>query len=269
MVIWHTWKKMPRYWLTWLRSTLIGCWMGITPGGPTAASFMSYSMARRFSKNRENFGKGDIEGVIAPETADHAAGTSALLPMLTLGIPGSATAAVMLGGLMVWGLHPGPTLFTEQHDFVWGLIASMYLGNVVSLIVVLATVPLFAAILRIPFSIIAPIIVMVCAIGAFAVHNSMFDVGMMLIFGALGYLFKKLGYPIAPLVLAAVLGDKAEDAFRQSMLFSSGSLKIFWSNPLVGGLTSVALVMLFWPLIARGIKGLFDLKVAHGKRHMR
>jgi TctA family transporter len=259
-VIWQTWKKMPRYWLTWLRSTLVGCWMGITPGGPTAASFMSYSLARRFSKNRDNFGKGEIEGVIAPETADHSAGTSALLPMLTLGIPGSATAAVMLGGLMIWGLHPGPTLFTEQHDFVWGLIASMYLGNVVSLIVVLATVPLFAAILRIPFSIIAPIIVMVCAIGAYSVHNSMFDVGMMLVFGALGYLFKKLGYPIAPLVLAAVLGDKAEDAFRQSMLFSGGELGIFWSNPLVGGLTTAALLMLFWPLIARGIKALFGLR---------
>ncbi|MBN0154398.1 tripartite tricarboxylate transporter permease, partial [Pseudomonas aeruginosa] len=155
-------------------------WMGVTPGGPTAASFMSYSLARRFSKNRENFGKGEVEGVIAPETADHSAGTSALLPMLTLGIPGSATAAVMLGGLMIWGLHPGPTLFVEQHDFVWGLIASMYLGNVVSLIVVLATVPLFASILRIPFAIVAPIIVMVCAIGAYSVHNAMLDVVLML-----------------------------------------------------------------------------------------
>ncbi|MGV8202643.1 tripartite tricarboxylate transporter permease, partial [Pseudomonas aeruginosa] len=119
--------------------------------------------------------------------------------------------AVMLGGLMIWGLHPGPTLLVEQHAFVWGLIASMYLGNVVSLIVVLATVPLFASILRIPFAIVAPIIVMVCAIGAYSVHNAMLDVVLMLLFGALGYLFKKLGYPIAPLVLAAVRGDKAED----------------------------------------------------------
>ncbi len=179
-----TWKQLPRYWLTWLRSALVGCWMGVTPGGPTAASFMSYSLARRFSKNRDGFGKGELEGVIAPETADHSAGTSALLPMLTLGIPGSATAAVMLGGLMIWGLHPGPTLFTEQHDFVWSLIASMYLGNVVSLIVVLATVPLFAAILRIPFCIIAPIIFTVCVIGAYSVHNSLFDVWLMLGFAS-------------------------------------------------------------------------------------
>jgi TctA family transporter len=263
MVILRTWAKLPRYWLTILRSTVVGCWMGVTPGGPTAASFMSYSIARRFSKNRDNFGKGEIEGVIAPETADHAAGTSALLPMLTLGIPGSATAAVMLGGLMIWGLHPGPTLFAEQHDFVWGLIASMYLGNVVSLLVVLATVPLFASILRIPFSIIAPIIIMVCAIGAYSVHNSMFDVMLMLGFGALGYLFKKLGYPIAPLVLAAVLGDKAEDAFRQSMLFSDGQLGIFWSNPLVGSLTTAALLMLFWPLISGGIKAAFGWRNRH------
>ena len=121
----------------------------------------------------------EIESMIAPETADHAAGTSALLPILTLSIPGSATAAVMLGGLMIWGLHPGPTLFVEQHDFVWGLIASMYLDNVASLIVVLVTVPLFASILRIPFSIIAPII-MVCAMGAYSVHNAFFDVVLML-----------------------------------------------------------------------------------------
>lgn len=260
MVILRTWGKLPRYWLTIVRSTLVGCWMGITPGGPTAASFMGYSLARRFSKNREQFGKGEIEGVIAPETADHAAGTSALLPMLTLGIPGSATAAVMLGGLMIWGLHPGPTLFVEQHDFVWGLIASMYLGNVVSLIVVLATVPLFASILRIPFSIIAPIIIMICAIGAYSVHNAFFDVVLMLGFGALGYLFKKLGYPIAPLVLAAVLGDKAEDAFRQSMLFSDGQLGIFWSNPLVGSLTTAALLMLFWPLLSRAVRSLLGLR---------
>lgn len=217
---------------------------------------MSYSLARRFSKNRENFGNGEVEGVIAPETADHSAGTSALLPMLTLGIPGSATAAVMLGGLMIWGCI-GPTLFVEQHDFVWGLIASMYLGNVVSLIVVLATVPLFASILRIPFAIVAPIIVMVCAIGAYSVHNAMLDVVLMLLFGALGYLFKKLGYPIAPLVLAAVLGDKAEDAFRQSMLFSDGQLSVFWSNPLVAGLTGAALAMLLWPLLARCAGALF------------
>ena len=141
---------------------------------------------KRFSKDGEKFGTGEVEGVVAPETAAHAAGTSALLPMLTLGVPGSPTAAVLLGGLLIWGLQPGPLLFVEQKEFVWGLIASMYLGNIAGLIVVLTCVPLFAAILRIPFSIIAPVIIVICAIGAFTVHNSMFDVWLMVVFGVVG-----------------------------------------------------------------------------------
>ena len=249
-VVWETWKTLPRYWLTFLRSTAIGCWMGITPGGATPASFMSYGIAQRMSKEPETFGKGQIEGVLAPETAAHAAGTSALLPMLTLGIPGSPTAAVLLGGLMIWGLQPGPMLFVEHKDFVWGLIASMYLGNIVGLLVVLTTVPYWAAFLRIPFSVIAPVIVVICAIGAYTVHSSMFDVVMMMVFGVVGYLFKKLKYPMAPLVLALVLGDMAEASFRQSMLMSQGSLSIFWSNGLVGGIFSLAILMLVWPLIS-------------------
>ena len=248
-VVLETWKKLPRYWLTYVRSSVVGCWMGITPGGATPASFMGYGIAKRFSKTPEQFGKGDIEGVLAPETAAHAAGTAALLPMLTLGIPGSPTAAVLLGGLLVWGLQPGPLLFVEQKDFVWGLIASMYLGNVVGLIVVLLTVPWFAAILRIPFSIIAPVILVICAVGAYTVHSSMFDVWMMMGFGVVGYVFKKLDYPLAPLVLALVLGDMAENAFRQSLLGSSGSLLVFVSNPLVTSITALALIMLFWPLV--------------------
>jgi putative tricarboxylic transport membrane protein len=225
--------------------------MGITPGGATPASFMSYGMARRMSKDPESFGKGQIEGVVAPETAAHAAGTSALLPMLTLGIPGSPTAAVLLGGLLIWGLQPGPMLFVEQKDFVWGLIASMYIGNIVGLIVVLTTVPWWAAILRIPFSIIAPVIIVICAIGAYTVHSSMFDVWLMLVFGVLGYLFKKLKYPLAPLVLALVLGDMAESSFRQAMLLSQGSLSIFWSNGLVGSIAGLAITMLLWPLVGK------------------
>ncbi len=250
-IVLETWKELPKYWKTSIRSSLIGCWMGITPGGATPASFMGYGVAKRFSPNGEKFGKGEIEGVIAPETAAHAAGTAALLPMLTLGIPGSPTAAVLLGGLLIWGLQPGPLLFEEKKDFVWGLIASMYLGNIAGLIVVLTTVPLFASILRIPFSIIAPVILVICAIGAYTVHSSMFDVWLMLIFGVVGYVFKKLDYPLAPLVLAIVLGDRAEEAFRQSMLVSQGSLTVFFSNSLVGTITSLGLLMLFWaPLTA-------------------
>jgi putative tricarboxylic transport membrane protein len=252
-VVLQTWKQLPQYWVTSLRSSLIGIWMGITPGGATPASFMSYGLAKKMSRKGSKFGTGEMEGVIAPETAAHAAGTSALLPMLALGIPGSPTAAVLLGGLLIWGLQPGPLLFVEQKDFVWGLIASMYLGNVVGLIVVLSTVPLFASILRIPFSIIAPVIIVICAIGAYTVHNAMLDIWFMLGFGVAGYLFKKLDIPLAPLVLALVLGDKAEDSFRQAMLVSQGDVGIMFSNPLVGGITTLALTLLFWPLISKGI----------------
>ena len=250
-VVLQTWKELPKYWMTSVRSSLVGIWMGITPGGATPASFMSYGLAKKMSRNGPKFGTGEMEGVIAPETAAHAAGTSALLPMLALGIPGSPTAAVLLGGLLIWGLQPGPLLFVEQKDFVWGLIASMYLGNVVGLIVVLSTVPLFASILRIPFSIIAPVIIVICAIGAYTVHSAMLDIWFMLGFGVVGYIFKKLDFPLAPLVLALVLGDKAEDSFRQAMLVSQGDLMIMWSNPLVGTITTLALVLLLWPLISK------------------
>lgn len=250
-IVIETWKKLPKYWLTSVRSCLIGCWMGITPGGATPASFMSYGLAKRMSPNGAQFGRGHIEGVIAPETAAHAAGTSALLPMLSLGIPGSPTAAVLLGGLLIWGLQPGPLLFIEKKEFVWGLIASMYLGNLAGLIIVLTCVPLFAAILRIPFSIVAPLIIVICAIGAFTVHNAMLDIWLMMFFGVIGYIFKKLDYPMAPLVLALVLGDRAEDSFRQSMLISQGNLSVFFSSGLVGAIMTLGLLMLFWPLLNR------------------
>jgi putative tricarboxylic transport membrane protein len=250
-VVLQTWKKLPQYWMTSLRGAMVGCWLGITPGGATPASFMSYGLAKRFSKNGDKFGTGELEGVVAPETAAHAAGTSALLPMITLGIPGSPTAAVMLGGLLIWGLEPGPLLFVEQKDFVWGLIASIYIGNIAGLLIVLTTVPFWAGILRIPFSIIAPIIVVVCAIGAYTVANAPSDIVFMLVFGVIGYVFKKLDYPLAPMVLAIVLGDKAESSFRQAMLGSQGNLSVFWSNPLVGSICALAMVMLFWPLISK------------------
>src|SRR5438552_1598183 len=249
-VVIETWKELPRYWKTSIRSSIVGCLMGIVPGGATPASFMSYGLAKKMSRDGPKFGTGMVEGVVAPETAAHAAGTSALLPMLTLGVPGSPTAAVLLGGLLIWGLQPGPLLFVEQKDFVWGLIASMYLGNIVGLIVVLTTVPWFAAILRIPFSIIAPVIIVICAVGAFTVHNAGLDIWFMLVFGIIGYIFKKLEYPLAPLVLAIVLGDRAEASFRQAMLVSQGEMSVFFSNGLVGTMTGLALALLFWPLVS-------------------
>ncbi len=249
--VWTSVRRMPRYWVALIRSTVIGCWMGITPGGPTAASFMAYGVARRFSKRRASFGQGEIEGVVSPEAADHSAGVSALLPMLALGVPGSATAAVMMGGLLIWGLQPGPLLFVEQPEFVWGLIASMYVANVIAVALVLATVPLFASVLRTPFAVVGPLIVVSCLIGAYTVSSSVFDVVLALLFGVLGYVFKKLDYPVAPLVLALVLGDRAETAFRQSMILSSGSLAIFWSNGIAATLSTLALLLAVSPLVGR------------------
>jgi TctA family transporter len=250
-VLWSVWKDLPRYWVTLLRSSVIGAWLGITPGGAIAASFMGYNLAKRFAKDPESFGTGRIEGVFAPETAAHASGTAALLPMLALGIPGSGTAAILLGGLMVWGLNPGPLLFVEHKDFVWGLIASMYLGNIVGLVMVLTTVPVFAAVLRVPFAAIAPMIVVSCAIGAYAIQNAMFDIWLMLLFGVVGYVFKKVGIPLAPFTLALVLGSRAEDAFRLAMIGAGGDLRVFWSNGLVGSITTLAFILLFWPLIGK------------------
>jgi putative tricarboxylic transport membrane protein len=248
-VVLDTWKVLPRYWRTFIRSSFIGFWMGFKPGGATPASFMSYAFAKRFSKNADKFGKGELEGVVAPETAAHAAGIAAMLPMMTLGIPGSPTAAVMLGGLIIWGLQPGPLLFKEKPDFVWGLIASMYTGNVIGVLMVLAFVPLFAAILRIPFAILTPLIVVVCAIGSYAVHNSMLDIWYMLIFGVVGYAFKKLDYPLAPFVLALVLGDMAENALRQSLIMSQGTLTIFLTRPIAGVITAAAIFFFIMPII--------------------
>ncbi len=248
-VVLKTWGMLGKHWANFLRSMVLGSCLGIAPAGATPASFMAYGIAKKFSKNGDKFGTGELDGLIGPETANNAAGTAALLPMLTLGIPGSPTAAVLLGGLMIWGLQPGPLLFTEQKDFVWGLIASMYLGNIAGLIVCLTTVPLIAAILRVPFSIIAPIILIACSIGAYTVANAQGDVWYMVVFGAIGYCMKKLKYPLAPVVLALVLGGGTENAFRQAMLMSNGELGIFFSNGIVASIMWLAIILAFLPVV--------------------
>jgi putative tricarboxylic transport membrane protein len=239
------------YRLALLRSALIGCLMGIAPGGPTAASFMSYGIGKRASANGAKFGKGEPEGLVSAETADQAAGSSAMLPMLALGLPSSATAAVLLGGLMIWGITPGPTLFKEKPDFVWGLIASMYLANIVAVVMALATVPLFARLMQVPFAINGPAIALICVVGAWTVAGSPFDLWLLMLFGAVGYFMKALDYPLAPLVLAMVLGDRAEDAFRQSMLLSAGKLTVFFSTPLAGTIMGLAILCLLIAITGR------------------
>ncbi|MDR5693980.1 MAG: tripartite tricarboxylate transporter permease [Armatimonadota bacterium] len=248
--IWETWKMFPRYIWTIVRGTILGFWIGVLPGtGATPASFMSYGLAKQFSRHPERFGKGEVEGVVAPETAAHAAGIGALLPMVTLGIPGSPTAAVMLAGFFIWGLNPGPLLFKEQREFVWGLIGSMYLANVIGVILVLTLVPVFASINRIPFGILAPLIVILSSIGAYAVNNQVLDLWIMLGSGVAGYVFKKLGYPLAPLVVALVLGDMTEQAMRQALIMGHGSPAIFFTRPISAVFMAASLFLFLLPLI--------------------
>jgi putative tricarboxylic transport membrane protein len=242
-------RSMRRYWRTVIMGSLVGVWMGFKPGGATPASFMAYGFAKASSDESERFGRGHIAGVLAPEAAAHGAGTSALLPMITLGIPGSPTAAVILGGLMIWGLQPGPMLFKDRPDFVWGMIASTWIGLFLGLGCMLAFAPLFAMVLRAPFAILMPIIVFVCAMGAYAVNNRMIDIWYMLVFGIVGFVFKKLQYNMAPMLLALVLGDIAEQTMRQSLIMSQGSAWVFLRPPIALPINLLALIIFFWPLI--------------------
>jgi len=247
-----TLRNLSRYWATLVRGSLLGFFVGMLPAaGATPASFMSYSLAKRLSKESNLFGKGTIEGVAAPECANNAASTGAMLPMLTLGIPGSPTTAVMLGALFVWGLIPGPRLFVENAEFVWGLIGSLYIANGMAVLVALFAVPLFIWMLRMPMTILAPVILVVCAVGGFSPTQDMFDVYLMFIFGAAGYVFRKLDYPLAPMVLALVLGDLTERTFRQSMIMSHGSLGIlfdFTNNPIAATLMYLSILLFFMPM---------------------
>jgi len=233
-----------------VRGTLLGFFVGVLPGaGPTIATFMSYALEKKVSKHPEEFGRGAIEGVAAPESANNSAATGAMVPMLTLGIPGSATTAIMLGGLMMWGLRPGPLLFTKNPEFVWGLIASQYIANVMLLVLSTAFIPLFVRALRVPYGILMPIIIVFCITGAYSLKNSVFDVGQMLVFGVLGYAMKKLGYSPAALTLAVVLGPLAERALRQSMIISDSGLGILFTRPISAVLTVAALAAVAVPAL--------------------
>jgi putative tricarboxylic transport membrane protein len=231
------------------RGTVLGFAVGILPGaGPTVATFLAYTLEKKFSKHPEQFGKGAIEGVAAPESANNAAATGAMVPMLTLGIPGSATTAIMLGGLMMWGLRPGPMLFEKNPQFVWGLIASQYIANVLLLILSTLFIPLFVRAVRIPYSILMPLIVVFCVTGAYSLKNNVWDVGTMLVFGVLGYFMKKLGYSPAALVLALVLGPLAERALRQSLIISDAGIGILFLRPISAVLTVAALMAVAVPV---------------------
>ena len=236
-------------------SSLLGYFVGILPAaGATPGSLMAYGMTKSFSKDPQSFGKGNPAGVAAPESANNAASTGSMLPMLTLGIPGSPTTAILLGGMIIWGLRPGPLLFTEHPEFVWGLIGSMYMANLFTLIINLAFIPVFAKVLTLKFTILAPIIFILCLVGGFAPTQSMHDVWLMVLFGVVGYLLRKLNYPVAPAVLSIVLGPLAERSLRQSLIGSQGDPLVFLERPMSVGILIMAALLIALPLI-RSIGG--------------
>jgi putative tricarboxylic transport membrane protein len=238
-----------------VRGTVLGFVIGILPGaGPTIASFLAYTVEKKLSARPEEFGHGAIEGVAAPESANNAASAGAMVPMLTLGIPGSATTAVMLGGLMMWGIRPGPLLFEKNPDFVWGLIASLYIANVMLVILNIAFIPAFVRALRIPYSILMPLIIVFCITGAYSLNNKVWDVGQMLVFGVVGYAMKKLDYSPAALTLALVLGPLAERSLRQALIISDAGVLILFQRPIAAVLTTLALVAVAVPA-ARAVRG--------------
>jgi len=229
--------------------SFLGFFVGILPAaGATPGSLMSYGVAKLVSRNPEEFGRGHPGGVAAPEAANNSASTGAMLPMLTLGIPGSPTTAILLGGMVIWGLTPGPRLFVDQPEFVWGLIGSFYVSNFFALIVNLSFIPLFIAMLRMPFTILASMIFVLSVVGGYAATNDMHDVRLMLVFGIAAFLLRKLDYPLAPAVLAIVLGPIAEPTLRQSLLLSSGDPSIFFTRPIAGPITVIAIVLILMPL---------------------
>ncbi len=248
----NAFKDLTRTWKTSVMGSVLGYFVGILPAaGATPGSLMAYGIAKQMSKDPDKFGQGAVEGVCAPEAANNAASTGSMLPMLTLGIPGSPTTAILLGGMVIWGLEPGPRLFTDHSEFVWGLIASLYAANLFTLLINVAFIPVFIKVLKTPFTILAPIIFILCLVGGYAPTQSMHDVWLMIVFGVVGYLLRKLDYPLAPAVLAIVLGPLAEPALRQSLIISDGSFAIFFTRPYAAPIMVVALLLMALPLAKR------------------
>jgi putative tricarboxylic transport membrane protein len=245
-----TWQDLKDCRFAFLNGSLVGFFVGALPGaGATVASFMSYGIEKAFSRHPEKFGTGVIEGVAAPEGANNADAGGALVPLLTLGIPGGNTTAILLGGLILWGYRPGPLLIQEHPELFWGLVASMYIGNVLLLVLNLPLVPLFAQILRLPYYVLYPFILGISMVGVYSVNGSLFDIWVMSLFGLLGYVMRKLDFPAAALVLGMVLGDILERALRQSLMMSQGDLTILITRPISGTLLAIAAILLCLPAL--------------------
>jgi putative tricarboxylic transport membrane protein len=246
-----TWDDMKRCRFAFLNGSVLGFLIGVLPGaGSTIASFMSYGLEKAVSKHPEQFGEGAIEGVAAPEGANNAETGGALVPLLTLGIPGSGTTAILLAALVLWGFKPGPLFIQDSPQLFWGLVASMYIGNVLLLALNLPLVAVFAQLLKIPSYAMFPLILGVSIVGVYTASSSMFQLGLLALFGLVGYLMRKLDYPSAPLILGLVLGDNMERALRQSLMMSQGSMSIML-RPIPIVLLIIAALLLAVPLIKR------------------
>ena len=249
-IIEDTGTTVRRGWKGMTIGSFLGFFVGILPAaGATPASLMSYGVTKMLSKTPDEFGKGHVGGVAAPESGNNSASTGSMLPMLTLGIPGSPTTAILLGGMVIWGLTPGPRLFVEQSEFVWGLIGSFYISNFFALVVNLSFIPLFIWMLRMPFTVLAPLIFVLSIVGGYAAMQDMFDIWLLLAFGFGAFFLRKFDYPLAPAVLAIVLGPIAEPTLRQSLLLSSGDPSIFFTRPIAAPIMVVAIILLLLPAL--------------------
>jgi putative tricarboxylic transport membrane protein len=246
-----TWQDMKDCRFAFLNGSIVGFIIGVLPGaGGTIASFISYGLEKAVSKHPEKFGTGVIEGVAAPEGANNADTGGALVPLLTLGIPGGSSTAILLSALIIWGIKPGPLMMTENPDIFWGLVASMYIGNVMLLVLNLPMVPVFAQLLRLPVSILYPFIFGISVIGVYGSTGRLFDLGLLAGFGFLGYIMGKLKFPTAPLILGFVLGDAMERALRQSMMMYGGDFWALFERPISATMLVLALLVLVTPLIS-------------------
>jgi putative tricarboxylic transport membrane protein len=245
------WADLRRCVPTWISSYVIGFIIGVLPGaGATVASFLSYTFSKSVSRTPERFGKGAVEGVAAAESADNASTGGNLVPMFTLGLPGSSGSAMMMAVLVMAGIAPGPFFIKSHPDVFWGVVASMYIGNVMLLIINLPMIPLVVNLLRIPYYLLSTVIIVACMVGVYSVDNSVFDLWMMLLFGVIGYFFKKFDYPPAALLLAMILAPMTERALRQSLVLSRGSIvDVFIKSPMAAVLVALAIIALVYPYV--------------------
>ena len=235
-----------------IRGSVIGFFLGILPGGGgVLSSFTSYAVEKKSSKHPEEFGTGAIEGVAGPETANNAATGGAFIPLFTLGIPSNVVMAILLGAMLTYGLQPGPQLIMNNPDLFWGVVASMYVGNAMLIILNLPLIGLWVKVLKIPYPLLFPLILLFCLVGVFSINNNVSEITIMVIFGVIGYFLRKFQYPTAPALLALVLGPMLEKALRQSLLISGGSSLIFFTRPISAVLMAISIFLLAYPLIRR------------------